>query len=139
MPNREVVSYGSCLSIVGTNLTTAFQGGTPIALMGVEEIDVELIATFDPATTLTNLIYQAQVSDDGTNWEAVATVQASTGSYTSTATIAAAAGTTVRDRIQVSSSSVMTVRNAKYFRVAVKTTGASKSGDTAAANLKYSV
>lgn len=139
MPNREVVTFGQCLSVVGTNLTTNFQGGPWIALMGVEEVDVELVATFDPATTLTNLIYQVQVSDDGVNPEAVATVQASSAAYTSTATISASAGTTVRDRIQVSSSSVMTVRNAKYFRVAVKTTGASKSGDSAAANLKYSV
>lgn len=139
MPNREVVTYGQCLSITGTNLTTSFQGGTSVALAGVEEVDIELLATFDPATTLTNLIYQVQVSDDNSNWEAVATVQASSGSYTATATIAASAGTTVRDRAQVSSSSVMTIRNAKYMRVAVKTTGASKSGDAASANLKYSV
>lgn len=139
MTHREVVSYGSSLSIVGTNLTTAFQGGTPIALMGIEELDIELLASFDATTTLTNQIYQLQLSDDLSNWEPVAAVQASSGNYTTTATIAASAGNTVRDRLQVSSASVTSMRNAKYFRVAVKGTGTSKSGDAAAANLKYSV
>jgi hypothetical protein len=139
MPQREVVSYGQCLSIVGLALTTSFQGGTAIALMGAEELDVEVLATFDAATTLTNLIFQVQVSDDGSNWDALAVVQASTGTYTATASISAAAGTTVRDRLQISAASVMTFRNAKYFRVAVKGTGASKSGDAATASLKFSV
>jgi hypothetical protein len=139
MAKREVISYGQMLSIVGTSLTTSFQGGTAIALMGAEELDVELLATFDAATTLTNLIFQFQVSDDGTNWEPLATVQASTGTYTTTATVSAAAGTTVRDRVQISDASVMTFRNAKMCRIAVKTTGASKSGDAATAQLKYSV
>lgn len=139
MPQREVISYGQCLSIVGTNITTAFQGGSAIALQGAEELDVELLATFDASTTQTNQIFQLQLSDDGTNWEPLAAVQASTAAYTATATITAVSGTTQRDRLQVSAASVMTFRNAKYFRVAIKGTGASKSGDAASANLKYSV
>jgi len=132
--------FGQCISLVGAALTTAFQGGTAVAISGAEEIDVELLATFDASTTLTNQIFQLQVSDDNSNWEPVATTLASTGAAPATSqTLNASAGTTVRDRMQISSASLTTFRNAKYVRVAAKCTGTVKTGDSAVANLNYTI
>lgn len=137
MFQKITTHFGQWLSIIGTAITTSFQGGTSVALEGCEEIDAQIIASFDAATTITTMDFQLQVSDDGTTWDPVASIKGSTGAVGITQSISASAGQTVRDRLQISQAALTTFRAAKYARIAVKSTGASKSGDSASSNLNF--
>lgn len=136
MQGRLTTHFGTALSVVGTNITTIFQGGTSVSTEGLSELEVILVAVFDPATTITTMDYQLQISDDLTNWDPIATINLSTAAVNVTQSLTAAAGSTVRNRIQVNQQSTQPqFRMAKYARISVKSTGASKSGDSATASL----
>ena len=131
---RKVYSIPSALNLAAAGLSGSFAGGLTLTMAGHEEIDVEIESTFDAATVLTGQVWQVQVSDDNSHWEAVEAVLASTGAAGPTATLAASAGNTVRDRLQTNAT-----RDAAYVRLAVKTTGGAAAGaDAALANVKFS-
>jgi hypothetical protein len=130
--------FGSWLSIVGTSITTSFQRGTAVQTEGLSELEAVLIAVFDPATTITTMDFQLQTSDDLTNWDPIATINLSTATVAAIQSLTASAGNTVRNRIQINrQANEPQFRLGRYCAIAVKSTGASKSGDSAASNLNF--
>lgn len=134
--NKLVTHAGQWLApLTGAALTSSWQGGEAFSLQGTDQVDAELLATFDAATGLTSIDYRLEVSDDGTNWEPIPSIQASTTQPGVAFSLAAAAGTTVRDRLLTENH-----RNAKFCRVATKCTGAGAGSgtDSSTSNLNFS-
>jgi hypothetical protein len=125
----------SVLDLAGAELLSGtYTGGDAKSLLGTDSIEAECIATFDAATGLSAISFRFAVSDDGTNWQPIASVLLSTGDTATDQAIAASAGTTVIDHIATTSH-----RNAQYVRVEAEGVDSAGAGtDAATANLTYS-
>lgn len=97
-----VQDLGEKLSKSGASLTTSYTGGDTIAAAGTNTLEADCAAAFDAGTSLTDIRFRCEVSDDDVTWEPVAGVRASDGA-TVAELVFLAGGGNARDRLITSS------------------------------------
>lgn len=129
----------NAVNLIGTALTTTYQGGAWIALAGTEELEAAVNAAFDAATTITSISFRLVVSPDTVIVDPLPTTDSMTTAAAAVDHVfAASAGNSVRGRLQVAQSSLSTYRMAKYVRIEAKNVGSTtKAGDIATCTLTY--
>lgn len=134
-----IYEYGQWLSIVGTALTTSYQGGNAVALQGTDAVEARIVATADGASNIGSFDYQLQVSNDNVSWDPVMSYRVGTGATAVTHSMSPAAGATLADRLQLGESGQFAShRKAKYTRIAAKTTGGSvRAGDQVSSTMTF--